>query len=226
MPETGEQKQDRAKKIIGILQREYPDARCSLRFGNPLELLIATILSAQCTDDRVNLVTEQLFKKYAEAKDYAQADLAELEEEIRSTGFYKNKARNIKNCCQKIVERFQGKVPYTLEELVTLDGVGRKTANVVLGNAFSIPGMVVDTHVGRISKRLGLTRESDPVKIEFALMDIIAKEHWILYSHELIAHGRKICKARGPQHQVCPLCALCPTGQTEAAIVPSPPCFR
>lgn len=210
--ETWEQKRARAEKIIDILRREYPSAECSLRFSNPLELLIATILSAQCTDDRVNLVTERLFKKYTAAQDYAQADLAELEKEIRSAGFYKNKARNIKRCCQKIVERFQRKVPHTLEELVTLDGVGRKTANVVLGNAFGIPGMVVDTHVGRISRRLELTKESDPVKIEFALMDIIPKEYWISYGHELIAHGRKICKARGPQHQACPLYALCPTG--------------
>lgn len=214
MNETLEQKRARAEKIIGILQREYADAKCSLRFSNTLELLIATILSAQCTDDRVNMVTEQLFKKYRSAEEYALADVTELEEEIRSAGFYKNKAKNIKKCCEKIVDHFGGKVPNTLEELLTLDGVGRKTANVVLGNAYGIPGMVVDTHVGRISQRLGLTEESDPVKIEFDLMNIIPKDHWIQYSHELIYHGRKICKARGPQHRVCPLCTLCPTGQT------------
>lgn len=217
MHETLEQKQARAKKIIGILRREYPGAKCSLRFGNPLELLIATILSAQCTDERVNRVTEQLFEKYTTAEDYAQADLAALEEQIRSTGFYKNKAKNIKKCCQRIVEHFQGHVPHTLEELVILEGVGRKTANVVLGNAFSIPGIVVDTHVGRISQRLGLTEERDPVKIEFALMPIIPREHWVQFGHELIYHGRKICKSRGPQHQICPLCNLCPTGQAAGS---------
>lgn len=213
MGESLEQKQARAKKIMDILQQEYPDAQCSLHFANPLELLIATILSAQCTDVRVNLVTAQLFKKYSAVEEYARADLAELEDAIRSTGFYKNKAKNIKKCCQKLVEHFQGKVPDTLKELITLDGVGRKTANVLLGNAFGIPGLVVDTHVGRISQRLGLTTESDPVKIEFALMQIIPETHWVQYGHQLIEHGRKICKARGPRHQVCPLCDLCSTGR-------------
>lgn len=217
MNETLEEKRTRAKAIIAVLQREYPDAKCSLRFGNPLELLVATILSAQCTDDRVNMITERLFKKYTSAGDYARADLAELEAQIRPAGFYKNKAKNIIKCCQRIVAHFQGVVPHRLEDLVTLEGVGRKTANVVLGNAFDIPGMVVDTHVGRISQRLGLTEERDPVKIEFALMDIIPREHWVRFGHELIYHGRKICKARGPQHHICQLHRLCPTGQAAAA---------
>lgn len=212
MQELLDEKRRRAQKIIAVLQREYPGAKCSLRFNNPLQLLIATILSAQCTDERVNMVTERLFAKYGDAADYAGAALVELEEEIRSAGFYKNKAKNIKHCCEKIVEVFHGRVPATLEQLVTLNGVGRKTANVVLGNAFHVPGMVVDTHVGRISRRLGLTEAEDPVKIEFELMDIIPREHWVQYSHELICHGRKVCRARNPQHEACALRGLCPTG--------------
>jgi endonuclease III len=211
--ETVKQKKQRTIDIIAVLKREYPDARCSLNFSNPLELLIATILSAQCTDERVNIVTEALFKRHPTVEHYAKADLAELEQAVHSTGFYRNKAKNIKKCCQAIVERFNAKVPGTLEDLITLDGVGRKTANVILGNAFGVPGMVVDTHVSRISQRLGLTNEADPEKIELALMKIVPRDHWIQFSHELIYHGRKICKARGPQHNICPLCRLCPTGQ-------------
>lgn len=221
MTETLEQKRARARKIIDILRQTYPDAKCSLRFSNPLELLIATILSAQCTDVRVNKITEQLFREYISAGDYARAELEKLEESIRSAGFYKHKAKNIKKCCEKLVEQFQGRVPATLRELLLLDGVGRKTANVVLGNAFGIPSMVVDTHVGRISQRLGFTTETDPVKIEFALMEIIPREHWIQYSHELICLGRDICKARKPQHRLCPLRSLCPTGRAELKKLPA-----
>jgi endonuclease-3 len=193
--------------ILKGLDTHYPQARCSLDFKNPLELLIATILSAQCTDKRVNEVTKTLFKKYKNAKDYAAARPEILEEDIRSTGFYHNKAKNIRLCCAELVNRFRGEIPRTLEELVTLPGIGRKTANVVLGNAFGVPGIVVDTHVGRISQRLGLTDEKDPVKIEFALMPLIPKEKWVLFSHQLIEHGRSLCLARGPK---CPDCFLRP----------------
>ena len=220
MAETLKQKRARARKIIDILQQTYPDAKCSLHFGNTLELLVATILSAQCTDVRVNKITEQLFREYVSAEDYAGAELAKLEEKIKSAGFYKHKAKNIKKCCEKLVEQFQGRVPATLGELTLLDGVGRKTANVVLGNAFGVPAMVVDTHVGRISQRLGFTTETDPVKIEFALMDIIPREHWIQFGHQLICLGRDICKARKPRHQLCPLRSLCPTGRAELQKAP------
>jgi endonuclease-3 len=197
----------RTSHILKVLDLNYPQARCSLDFKNPLELLIATILSAQCTDKRVNGVTKTLFKKYKTPKDYAQAPLEILEEDIRSTGFYHNKAKNIRMCCAELVKRFGGEVPQTMEELVVLPGIGRKTANVVLGNAFSIPGIVVDTHVSRISQRLGLTAEKDPVKIEFALMPLIPQEKWVLFSHQVIEHGRSLCLARGPK---CPACFLRP----------------
>jgi endonuclease III len=193
--------------ILQGLDLTYPQARCSLNFKNPLELLIATILSAQCTDKRVNEVTKTLFKKYKTAGDYAQARPEILEEDIRSTGFYHNKAKNIRLCCAELVKRYQGQVPRTLEELVPLPGIGRKTANVVLGNAYGIPGIVVDTHVGRVSQRLGLTSEKDPVKIEFALMPLIPREKWIIFSHQLIQHGRSLCAARAPK---CPVCFLRP----------------
>ncbi len=192
-------------KILKILDQLYPDARCSLNFANPLELLVATILSAQCTDDRVNEVTRKLFKKYRSAADYTSVSQEELEEDIRSTGFYKNKAKNLRKCCQELVEKFNGEVPPDLDKLVKLPGIGRKTANVVLGAAFGIPGIVVDTHVKRISQRLGLTREKDPVKIEFDLMKIIPKDRWTKFSHQLIYHGRAVCKSRKP---LCDECAL------------------
>ncbi len=192
-------------KILEILDRLYPDARCSLNFSNPLELLVATILSAQCTDERVNEVTRGLFRKYRSAEDFAKASQEELEEDIRPTGFYKNKARSLRKCCKELVEKFDGKVPADLDELVKLPGIGRKTANVVLGAAFGIPGIVVDTHVKRIAGRLGLTREKDPVKIEFDLMKIIPKDRWTKFSHQMIYHGRAICKSRKP---LCNQCAL------------------
>jgi endonuclease-3 len=198
---------EKATRILNGLNQAYPQARCSLDFINPLELLIATILSAQCTDKRVNEVTKALFKKYKTAHDYAQAPAETLEEDIRSTGFYHNKAKNIRLCCAELVNRFRGEFPRTLEELVTLPGIGRKTANVVLGNAFGVPGIVVDTHVGRISQRLGLTEEKDPVKIEFALMPLIPKDNWVRFSHQLIELGRSLCSARGPK---CPECFLRP----------------
>lgn len=195
--------------ILAVLDEHYPDAHCTLDYGNPLELLVATILSAQCTDERVNQVTPQLFETYRTTADYAQAPLAELETAIRSTGFYRNKAKNIQACCRELQERFAGKIPVDLSMLVQLPGIGRKTANVILGNAFHIPGIVVDTHVGRVSQRLGLTTNEDPVKIEFDLMELIPRERWVTFSHQLILHGRKVCSARKPMCSQCPLIALC-----------------
>lgn len=198
-------------KILQILDQEYPDASCSLNYTTPLELLIATILSAQCTDERVNQVTRDLFQKYRTAKDYVQAPQAQLEKDIQSTGFYKNKAKNIRECCRQIDERFGGEVPKDLDQLITLPGVGRKTANVVLGTAYGIPsGIVVDTHVARISQRLGLTENSDPEKIEEDLMRLIPEDKWISFSHRMIKHGRKYCTARKPACDACPFTTLCP----------------
>lgn len=200
------------KKIIAGLRKAYPDAHCELNHSNPLGLLVATILSAQCTDKRVNIVTGELFKKYRSAADYARADLAGLERDIRTTGFYRNKARSIKACGQALVERHGGNVPGTMEELIELGGVGRKTANVVLGNAFNINvGVVVDTHVARLSRRLGLTGETDPAKIEQALMKLVPKEEWTLFSHWLIWHGRRRCSARKPDCARCEISGLCPS---------------
>ncbi len=202
----------RVKEIIKILSKEIPDSRIALRFSNPLELLIATILSAQCTDVKVNQVTVDLFEKYQTVKDYAEANLAKLEEEIRPTGFYRNKARSIQKCCQELVKRFGGEVPKTLEELVTLPGVGRKTANVILGNAFGVPGIAVDTHVHRVSQRIGLTKNDDPVKIEIDLMEIVPKEEWSHFSNLLIWHGRKTCIAKKPLCGICPIRKRCDYG--------------
>ena len=199
--------------ILKLLDQHYPEAHVTLDFTNPLEMLVATVLSAQCTDVRVNQVTPALFAKYPTAQDYADAPLEELEEMIRSTGFFRNKAKSIKALCQKLVENFDGKVPASLEELVKLPGIGRKTANVVLGNAFGIPGIFVDTHLGRVSQRLGLTKEKDPVKIEFDLMPLIPKERWVKFSHQMIWHGRQICAARNPKCPSCPLLPYCDFGQ-------------
>jgi len=205
-------------KILHILDQTYPDAQCSLDFTNPLELLVATVLSAQCTDERVNQVSKTVFAKYRTAKDYADAPLEELEDDIRSTGFFRNKAKSLKNCGTALVDQHQGEVPARLEQLVELPGIGRKTANVILGAAFKIPGIVVDTHVGRITQRMGLTREQDPVKIEFDLMEIIPKDKWTVFSHQLIQHGRQICNARKPRCNKCPLLEHCDHGQqTEVA---------
>ena len=209
--------QKRVKEIIKILSKAISDSRIALRFANPLELLIATILSAQCTDVKVNQVTVDLFKKYRSAKDYAEADIPELEEMIRPTGFYRNKAKALQKCCREIVSRFGAKVPETLEELVTLPGVGRKTANVILGNAFGIPGIVVDTHLQRVSQRIGLTKNSDPVKIEFDLMEIVPKEEWTRFSNLLVWHGRKTCIARKPLCEKCPIRKHCNYGSKRNA---------
>ena len=204
--------QKRVNEIIKILAKVIPDTTIALKFSSPLELLIATILSAQCTDVRVNEVTDTLFKKYRSARDYAQANLSELEQDIRPTGFYRNKAKSIQKCCQELVARFRGDVPKTLEEMVTLPGVGRKTANVILGNAFEIPGIVVDTHVHRVSQRIGLTEKDDPVKIEFDLMEIVPKEEWTHFSNLLIWHGRRTCVARKPLCDSCAIRKLCDFG--------------
>ena len=199
----------RVKEITRILSREIPDSTIALRFSNPFELLIATILSAQCTDIKVNQVTEDLFKKYRSARDYAEANLTELEKNIRPTGFYRNKAKSIQKCCQELVARFRGEVPKNLDELVTLPGVGRKTANVILGNAFGIPGITVDTHVHRVSQRIGLTKNDDPVKIEFDLMEIVPKKEWTHFSNLLVWHGRKTCMARKPLCEQCSIKKWC-----------------
>ena len=197
---------ERAQQIYTILTKTYPHAQCSLNYKNPLQLLVATILSAQCTDDRVNLVTKDLFVKYPNAKSFANANPSEFEQDIRSTGFYRNKAKNIINATSLIVNQFQGKVPDTMEELLTLPGVARKTANVVLGNVFGkAVGVVVDTHVTRLSGRMGLTQQTQPEKIEQDLMQLFKPEQWILLSHLLINHGRKYCMARKPECASCPL---------------------
>lgn len=200
----------RTRALRKELAKLYPDAHCALHFNNPLELLIATILSAQCTDVRVNMVTPALFARYPDARAFADADLAELEGMIKSTGFFRNKAKNIKACCRAIVDDFAGTVPDQLEDLVPLPGIGRKTANVVLGNAYGIPGITVDTHVGRLSRRLGLTENEDPVKVEHDLMDLIPKAEWTMFSHRLIFHGRQVCFARNPNCEGCTLRNLCP----------------
>lgn len=197
------------KKILELLEMEYKGAKVALDFKTPLQLLIATILSAQCTDERVNRVTKSLFKKYKRAEDYANADLKELEEDIRPTGFYKNKAKSLKNCCKKIVEDFKGKVPDTLDELVTLPGVGRKTANILLGSAFGRQAIAVDTHVNRVSNRLGLADTDNPDKIEEELCRIIQEDKWTEATHWLIQHGRRICNARKPLCERCILRNYC-----------------
>jgi endonuclease-3 len=204
---------DRIQQIINELDKLYPIAKTSLTYKDPLQLLISTQLSAQCTDARVNMVTKDLFKKYKTVQDFADADIKELEEGIHSTGFYRNKARNIKACCQKILSDYGGKVPDSMEKLLTLPGVGRKTANLVLGDIFNIPGIVVDTHAKRLSNRLGLTKEQDPVKIEFDLMKIIPKEIWSRFSHQLVLHGRAVCNARKPDCDICTIRAYCIFGE-------------
>ena len=200
----------RLKKILPILEKTYPQAKTSLKFVNPLELLIATILSAQCTDVRVNMVTKDLFKKYKSAEDWAKADKKQIETDIKSTGFFRNKAVSIKGTCSKIIEQFDGKVPATMDELLELPGVGRKTANVVLGNVFGIPAIACDTHVIRLSRRLGLSENSDAVKLEFDLAEIVPKNCWTAFSHMLIFHGRNVCKARKPDCENCQIAKYCP----------------
>lgn len=209
--ETRAAQHARAQQIIADLKRAYPEAHCELNYSNPLELLIATILSAQCTDKQVNLVTADLFQKYRTALDFAQAVPAQLEQDVRRIGFFRNKAKNIRACCQKLIEQHGGEVPRTMAELTALAGVGRKTANVVLGNAFGINiGVVVDTHVARLSLRLGLTRATTPEKIEQDLMKLVPQPEWTLFSHWLIWHGRRRCGARKPDCAGCEITSLCP----------------
>jgi len=208
-------RRQQALATLAMLEVVHADAEIALNFANPLELLVATILSAQCTDVRVNLVTETLFRRYRNADDYATADLAELMEIVRSTGFYRNKAQNIIAAAQQLVAKHGGEVPQTMSELNALPGVGRKTANVVLGNAFETPGMVVDTHVGRVSRRLGWTKETDPVKVEHELVALLPEEKWTRTSHVLIFHGRSWCKARIPRCSDCPVREQCPRKGVE-----------
>lgn len=200
----------RVAEIIEVLSRTHPDARLALEFSSPLELLVALILAAQCTDERVNQVTRSLFKKYKTARDYAEARQETLEEDIRPTGFYRNKAKAIRECCRELVARFQGTVPERLEDLVRLPGVGRKTANIVIGNAFGRPAIGVDTHVMRLSQRMGLTRNKDPDRIEEDLCALVPEEKWVVFCHLLQFHGRRICAARNPRCVSCPLEPLCP----------------
>jgi len=205
-------KKNRAAEIIRRLKKAYPAALCGLNHSNAFELLIATILSAQCTDQRVNIVTADLFRKYRNPEDYLKVPQSELEKDIHSTGFFRNKAKNIQATCRKILDDFGGRVPQTMEELLTLPGVARKTANVVLGNAFGIAsGVVVDTHVSRLSQRLGLTKNENPEKIEKDLVELAPKKYWIIFSQWLITHGRQICQARKPRCRECFLADVCPS---------------
>ena len=202
----------RTQRIIELLEKEHPNAKIALNYTNPLELLIATILSAQCTDERVNIVTKTLFKKYKTPEDYANADMKELEQDIKSTGFYHNKARNIKKCCQMLVEKFNAKIPRTMEEILQLPGVARKTANIVLSNVYGVvEGIAVDTHVRRLACRLGLTENDDPNKIEQDLMRIVPKDKWMRLTDLLIFHGRRVCKAKKPKCRDCVLNKICPS---------------
>ena len=208
--------QSSARSIYRILTKEYPDARCELDFNSPLELLVATVLSAQCTDKRVNAVTPVLFKRFPTVEKLAGAKISEIEKIIYSTGFYRSKAKNIKELASKILKDYGGEVPKTLAQLVTLPGVGRKTANVVLGNAFGIPGLTVDTHFGRLSRRFGWSQETDPVKVENDVAKLIPEKEWTLLSHKLIWHGRRICHSRKPECGICPLAKLCPSAGVGA----------
>ena len=201
-------RKQRVRRILQVLAKLYPDAHCALDFQNPLQLLIATILSAQCTDVRVNLVTPALFARYPNARAFAEANIAELEKAIQSTGFFRNKARSIKNCCQILVDQHAGDVPGSMEELVPLPGVGRKTANVILGNAFGVSGITVDTHVGRLSRRLGFTEHEDPVKVERDLMALVPQKDWTIFSHRMIFHGRQVCFAQAQLRRLCSQRAL------------------
>jgi endonuclease-3 len=199
-------------KVIELLEKEHPDAKIALHYTNPLELLVATILSAQCTDERVNIVTKTLFEKYRTAEDYANADVEELEKEIKSTGFYRNKTKNITKCCQMLVEKFNSQVPRTMQEMLELPGVARKTANIVLSNAYGIvEGIAVDTHVRRLAKRLGLTENEDPNKIEKDLMKLVPKDYWMKITDLLIFHGRRVCIAKKPKCGICVLNKICPS---------------
>ncbi len=212
-PDTLNSRKKRMIEIISVLSAEYPSAQIQLHYSNPFELLVATILSAQCTDNRVNIVTKPLFQKYRKPRDYISVSAEELEKDIYSTGFYRAKASNIKKASKKILEVFGGQVPGTMEELLSLPGVGRKTANVILGHVFGVPGIVVDTHVIRISARLGFANTRNPDKIEFSLMEISPKKDWVIMTHYFILHGRKICGARNAKCQECGIAHLCPSAE-------------
>jgi endonuclease-3 len=215
---TLQQLRAQARRLVRGLAQLYPDAHCALVHNNPLQLLVATILSAQCTDARVNLVTPALFARYPDARALADADPGELERSIQSTSFFRNKARHLIACGKALVERHGGRVPATMDELVVLPGVGRKTANVVLGEVFGVPGITVDTHVGRLSRRLGLTAETDPAKVERDLMQILPEKEWIPFSHRMIFHGRRVCHARKPDCAGCALARLCPRVGVQPAV--------
>ncbi|WP_066588058.1 endonuclease III [Corynebacterium provencense] len=217
-PETPLARTRRTRRINRLLAEEYPDAHCELNFTNPLELLVATVLSAQCTDRRVNQVTPALFAAYPDAAAYAGASPAALEELIRPTGFFRNKASNLIRAGAVLTERYGGEVPRTMEELVALPGVGRKTANVILGNAFGVPGFPVDTHVGRLVRRLGLTEQTDPVAVEREITAMVEKKEWTMFSHRLIFHGRRVCHSRRAACGVCVLARLCPSAGTAGPL--------
>ncbi len=210
MTNNSTEEKTRAGKILSILKKEYPDVKPALNFSTPFQLLIATILSAQCTDARVNIVTKDLFKKYKKPEDYVNVDQEELERDIYSTGFYKQKAKSIKNCCRALVENYNSKVPPDFEQLTKLPGVGRKTASVVAGNAFGIPAIAVDTHVIRLSNLMGFVKTKDPKKIEQKLKELIPEKDWVASSHLLAAHGRKVCIARRPKCDICKIANFCP----------------
>ena len=213
----------RARTIVRRLAKAYPNARCTLNYRSPLELLVATVLSAQCTDARVNLVTRELFRKYRTAADYATARREELEADIKSTGFYRNKAKSLQSCCRELVDRFGGRVPGRMEDLVGLAGIGRKTANVILGNAFGqATGVVVDTHVGRLAQRMGLSRQKEPAKIERDLMELVPRKEWVSFSHRMISHGREVCRARKPVCERCALNDVCPKIGVQRGVTPNP----
>jgi len=221
MRETKVQKKERTEQIIKLLKRAHPHAHCALNHANPFELLIATILSAQCTDERVNIVTADLFRKYRKPADYLKVRDTELQQDIKTTGFFRNKTKSIQGACKMLVEKFGGQVPKTMDELLQLPGVARKTANVVLGVAYGIAaGIVVDTHVGRLSHRLSLTKQKDAVKIEQDLIALVPKKDWIIFSHLLIFHGRRVCKARRPVCEECVVEKLCPSSMLKTGKLP------
>jgi len=221
MRETKSQRRERTAEIIKLLKRAHPDAKCALNHSNAFELLIATILSAQCTDERVNIVTADLFRKYRKPEDYLKVRDTELQQDIRTTGFFRNKTKSIQGACRVLIEEFGGEVPRTMEELLRVPGAARKTSNVVLGVAYGIAeGVVVDTHVSRLSQRLKLTRQKDPVKIEKELMELVPRKDWIIFSHLLIFHGRRVCKARRPLCEECVVEKLCPSSILKTGKIP------
>jgi endonuclease-3 len=221
MRETKAQRRERTEKIVKLLKQAHPDAHCALNHSNAFELLVATILSAQCTDERVNIVTADLFRKYRQPEDYLKVPATELQQDIRTTGFFRNKTKSIQGACKMLVDEFKSRVPQTMEELLRLPGVARKTANVVLGVAFGIAeGIVVDTHVSRLSQRLGLTKNTDAGKIEQDLMELVPRKDWIIFSHLLIFHGRRVCKARRPLCEECVVEKLCPSSLLKTGKIP------